>query len=46
MFVRYAIDRQIHANGSGVAYTVAKGLMPRGGMVRLLIRVLNGVKGS
>ncbi|KAF8137368.1 hypothetical protein EV363DRAFT_1254046 [Boletus edulis] len=46
VFVRYIVDTAVPTDGSGAGHAVVKGLMPRGGLVKLLIRVLDSVKGS
>ena len=46
VFVRYVVDHRVPADGSGVGHAVVKGLVPRGGLIKMLIRVLDGVKGS
>lgn len=46
VFARLVVHTPVPADGSGVGHAVVKGLMPRGGLVKLLIRVLDGVKGS
>jgi len=46
VFARVVVHTPVLADGSGVGHAVVKGLMPRGGLVKLLIRALDGVKGS
>ncbi|KAG9313527.1 hypothetical protein JVU11DRAFT_5854 [Chiua virens] len=46
VFARLVVHIPGPANDSGVGRTVIKGLMPRGGLVRMLIRVLDNVKRS
>lgn len=46
VFARYVVHQPAAADGSDVGHSVVKALMPRGGLVKLLIRVLDGVKGS
>lgn len=46
VFARYVVHMPVPADGSGVGHAVVKGLIPRGGLVKLLIRVLDGVKQS
>lgn len=46
VFARVVVHTPVPADGSGVGHAVVKGLMPRGGLVKLLIKALDGVKGS
>lgn len=46
VFARLVVHMPVPANGSGVGHAMVKGLMPRGGLVKLFIRVLDGVKRS
>lgn len=46
VFVRYIVDTAEPTVGSSVGHAVVKGMMPRGGLVKLLIRVLDGAKWS
>lgn len=46
VFARLVVHTPVPADGSGVGHAMVKGLMPRGGLVKMLIRVLDGVKRS
>ena len=46
VFARVVVHTPVPADGSDIGHAVAKGLIPRGGLVKWLIRVLGGVKGS
>ncbi|KAH0835938.1 hypothetical protein J3R83DRAFT_9859 [Lanmaoa asiatica] len=46
VFARCVVDMPAPADGSRVGYAVVRGLMPRGGLVKMLIRVVDGVKRS
>ncbi|KAN0084336.1 putative ACR, YagE family COG1723 domain containing protein [Tylopilus felleus] len=46
VIARYIVDTASPARGSSVGQAVVMGLMPRGGLVKLLFRVIDAAKGS
>lgn len=46
VFARLVVHKPVPADGPSVGHAVVKGLMPRGGLVKMLVKVLDNVKWS